>query len=114
MPPGLLRETAYHEQLGLDRSLVSVYAAIEHVLRRLQDKAQRVQEAEQLHGLQQQLVDIERQHKQDGVWGGSLKDGQIPAGQARLNGLMEQAHALAAEIIQRVPDHRDTPPQTPA
>ena len=57
-----------------------------------------------------QLVQLETEHKKDGVWCGDLRSGIIPRGQAVLNELLERAHALEAELVRRLPDHRDEPP----
>ena len=66
MPASLVRESAYCEQLGLDRSLYPVYHSLERVYRRLEEKAEGVERAEQLRGLGEELVALERTHKRTG------------------------------------------------
>jgi hypothetical protein len=112
MPADLLRETAYLEQLGLDRSLYPIYRQIEAVHRRLEDKADTATQAEQLRGAGAELVAIENRWKKDGVWSGELSQGVIPAGQGVLNDLLERAHALEAEVVRRLPDRMDKAPPT--
>jgi hypothetical protein len=73
MPAGLLVETAYLEQLGLDRSLCPVYRSIEMVMRELEEKVGALDTARQLLPLQRRLVAIEADNKKEGVWGGSLR-----------------------------------------
>ena len=111
LPSELLRETAYHEQLGIDRALYPVYRAVEAVHRRLEQGVGSVERAEQLRGAGAELVALENAHKKEGVWCGDLRAGVVPRGQAALNDLLERTHALEAELIRRIPDHRDVPPQ---
>jgi hypothetical protein len=73
MPAGLLVETAYLEQLGLDRTLCPVYRSIEMVIREMEDKVGVLDTVRQLLPLPQRLVSIEADHKKDGVWGGCLQ-----------------------------------------
>jgi len=98
-----LMETAYMETLGLSRSLFTVYRSIEKVKKHLELSAATITDTSQLHPMQQQLVMLERNNKKDGIWGGHLSSGDIPAGQASLNDLLERAHAVEAEIIARLP-----------
>jgi hypothetical protein len=143
MPSNLLIETAYLEQRGVGRTLCPVYRSIEVVMRELEEKVGFFDNVSQLQPLQKRLVDIEANHKKDGVWGERLEvclhshtlayspasphteyrlsdaltslcvsccdcfsqDGSIPTGQGALNDLLERAHALENEIVQRTPDH---------
>jgi hypothetical protein len=73
MPAGLLIETAYLEQLGLDRTLCPVYRSIEMVMREMEEKVGVLDSVRRLLPLQQRLVNIEADHKKDGVWGGCLQ-----------------------------------------
>jgi hypothetical protein len=73
MPFDLLRETAYAELLGIDRSLCPVYRDIEQVMREMEKRVDRAKGPQNILGLQQQLVSIERTHKRNGVWEGDLQ-----------------------------------------
>ena len=73
MPSSLLIETAYLEQRGIGRTLCPIYRAIELVMREIEEKVGSFDTVSQLQPLQKRLVDIEANHKQDGVWGERLE-----------------------------------------
>jgi len=62
----------------------------------------------QLTIIQEELVDIERHHKKEGIWEGHLTTGVIPTGQGYINDLLEKCHQLETEVIERMPEKRET------
>lgn len=118
MAPDVLRETAYQEQLGLDRSLYRPYRALEQIVRELEVRAGRIRSLVQLQHLQEAIDAIETNYKHAGLWSSkhntdrtdennwatAAVPANIPAGQARINDMLERAHALVREMIRYLPN----------
>lgn len=93
-----------HAKEQLDSFMASVTASVQAVLTELQREAAAegggVMSADGVSAYQHHLRVIE-QHKHNGVWGGNLRKGMVPEGQAALNQLFEETSALADKLAQK-------------
>lgn len=91
----------------------AVSAEVQEILENLQGLRKKLQEVkadpkkfsyEDVHHVQQMLDAIDAKRGPDGIFGGSLEGGQVPAGQAACREVMDEAYDLVGELVPQLSD----------